>query len=76
MKATILAASLAAMMASTTAMAREPAHEAFRGARAQVPRSHFHAVPGVFYRTPGCQDPGAYLGCPAAPVHDNTPPPS
>jgi hypothetical protein len=25
---------------------------------------------------PDCADPGSHLGCPAAPVHDNTPPPA
>jgi hypothetical protein len=76
MKLTIFAASLAALMASAPVMAREPAHEAFRGAHAQATRSHVHAAPAPYYSFPACEDPGAHLGCPPAPVHDNTPPPS
>jgi len=75
MKTIILAASVAAMMASTAVMARESTHESFRGARAQATRPH-HVAPAPFHAVPYCSNPGDYLGCPPAPVHDNTPPPS
>jgi hypothetical protein len=68
MKTTILAASLAAVMASAPVMAREAAHEAFRGAHAQST-----ANAQVRYR----QLPPGYLGhaYPTAPFYrDSTDP--
>jgi hypothetical protein len=53
MKTTILAASLAAVMASVPVMAREAAHEAFRGAHAQATRAHVHAAPAPLQLPPG-----------------------
>jgi hypothetical protein len=74
----ILATTLIAVIASTPAMAQQFRRGAFGGARAYAPHEYFRGVPSrsMPSRTQGdCSDPGAHIWCPAAPVHDNTPPP-
>jgi hypothetical protein len=75
MRTALLAASLLAVIGTAApVVAQQSQQAALRGARAYAPHERFHPV--VPYRGVECSDPGAHLGCPAAPVHDNTPPPS
>jgi hypothetical protein len=69
-------ATVAAAMAFVPAMVQESA--AAPRVRSHAPREHYGAAPrrSVPFSGYGCSDPGAHLGCPAAPVHDNSPPPS
>jgi hypothetical protein len=55
------------------------AQQSLAGPRVRVPREHLRFSPRSWvpsYVAPRCEDPGAHVDCPAAPVHDNSPPPS
>jgi hypothetical protein len=72
MRAIILAASLAAMMASATIMAQESLAASSR--RPHVPPAPMQGIPDQstpFHLMSECSDPGAHIWCPPAPNHMN-----